>query len=102
MQQLVTEYVFFNPATIPAATYRGIDTEYKGLDVGSMHFITSVDMDEEIVYEATKALYENREAVVARHAAGRAINANNVVRDTGTEFHPGAIRFYREIGIWSQ
>ncbi|MGD8331082.1 MAG: TAXI family TRAP transporter solute-binding subunit, partial [Acidobacteriota bacterium] len=56
--------------------------------------------DEELVYELTKALYENREEVVQRHAAGRAINENNVVRDTGTEFHPGAIRYYQEIGIW--
>jgi len=102
MQQLITEYVFFNPATIPAATYRGIDTDYKGLDVGSMHLITSADVNEEIVYEAIKALYENREAVVSQHPAGRAINASNVVRDTGTEFHPGAVRFYREIGIWPQ
>ena len=102
MQQLTTEYVFFNLATIPGATYRGVDRDYKGLDVGSMHLITSAGMDEELVYETTKALYENREAVVSRHAAGRAINANNVVRDTGTEFHPGAVRFYREIGIWPQ
>ena len=102
MQQLITEYVFFNPATIPAATYRGIDTDYKGLDVGSMHLITSADVNEELVYEATKTLYENREAVVSQHPAGRAINASNVVRDTGTEFHPGAVRFYREIGIWPQ
>ena len=29
-----------------------------------------------------------------------AINPRNVVRDTGTEFHPGAIRYYKEIGIW--
>ena len=28
------------------------------------------------------------------------IQAGNIVRDTGTPFHPGAERFYREIGIW--
>lgn len=102
IEQLTTEYLFFRRATIPAGTYRGVDEDFNGLDVGSMHFITSADTDEELVYQVTKALYENREAVVERHAAGRAINPNNVVRDTGTEFHPGAIRYYQEIGIWQR
>lgn len=100
MEQLTADYLFFRRATIPAGTYRGIDTDYQGLDVGSMHLITSADQDEGLVYAMTKALYENREAVVQRHAAGRAINPANVVRGTGTEFHPGAVRFYQEIGIW--
>ncbi len=101
-QQLVADFLFFRPATIPAGTYRGVDDDFEGLDVGSMHLIAAADASDDLVYAVTKALYENREAVVQRHAAGRAINANNVVRDTGTEFHPGAVRYYEEIGIWQR
>jgi len=62
----------------------------------------SRDVDEELVYRLTKTIYENRAKVVEKHPAGRAINPKNVIRNTGTEFHPGAIRFYEEIGIWPQ
>jgi len=98
--KLVEEYVFFSPATVPADTYRGQTTDLQTLDVGSMHLITSADQDEEVVYQVTKLLYERRDEVVQKHPAGRAINPTNAVRDTGTPFHPGAIRYYREIGIW--
>ncbi|HUF48409.1 MAG TPA: TAXI family TRAP transporter solute-binding subunit [Vicinamibacterales bacterium] len=98
--RLVADYLFFSPATIPAGTYRNQSEPYEGLDVGSMHLITAEQADEEFVYEVTKLLYERRDEVTAKHPAGRSINAANVVRDTGTSFHPGAIRFYREIGIW--
>lgn len=97
---LVSQYVFFSHASIPANTYRGQTSDFPALDAGSMHFITAADQDEDLVYDVTKTLYENRAQVVQRHAAGAAINPQNVVRDTGTEFHPGAIRYYREIGIW--
>lgn len=101
-QQLVDEYPFFRPATIPAGTYRGQDDAFHGLDVGSMHLITNAAVDEELVYHITRTIYENRAAVTERHAAGRAIQPENVVRDTGTQFHPGAIRYYKEIGIWPE
>lgn len=97
---LASDYVFFAHAVIPANTYKGQTSDFATLDVGSMHLITSADQDEDLVYRVTKALYENKAQVVQRHAAGNAINPTNVVRDTGTEFHPGAIRYYREIGIW--
>jgi uncharacterized protein len=98
--RLAADYSFFAPATIPAGTYRGQDVDFLGLDVGSMHLITSEAQDEDLVYEVTKLLYEQRQQVVEKHPAGRAINPTNAVRDTGTPFHPGAIRYYREIGIW--
>jgi TRAP transporter TAXI family solute receptor len=99
-QKLIDEYPFFRPATIPAGTYPGQDEPYEGLDVGSMHLIVAADQDEELVYQLTKTLYENRELLAEKHPAGRAVNPTNAVRDTGTPFHPGAIRYYEEIGIW--
>jgi hypothetical protein len=102
VESLVSEYLFFDRATIPANTYRGQSEPFHGLDTGSMHLITSANADEDLVYRVTKALYESRAQVIERHAAGNAINAANVVRQTGTEFHPGAVRYYREIGIWPE
>ncbi len=100
MQNLMQDYPFFRPATIPPETYRGQVTQFEGLDVGSMHLITTADKSDDLIYALTKILYENREQVVQRHAAGKAINPRNASRQTGTEFHPGAIRYYKEIGIW--
>jgi hypothetical protein len=98
----IADYPFFHAATIPAGTYRGQEEDYEGLNVGSMHLIAAEAADEDLVYALTRTIYENREHVVERHPAGRAIQPKNVVRDTGTPFHPGAIRYYREIGIWPE
>jgi TRAP transporter TAXI family solute receptor len=100
VETLIESYEFFRPATIPAGTYRGLEEDYAGLDVGSMHLVTMAGVDEELIYRLTKTIYEHRDDVTAKHPAGRAINPNNAVRDTGIEFHPGAIRYYEEIGIW--
>lgn len=101
-QSLISGYPFFDRVTVPAATYRGQDEPFFGMNVGSMQLITSASEDEELIYEVTRILWENRSAVVEKHAAGRAIQPEVVVRDTGVEFHPGAVRYYREIGIWPQ
>ena len=101
-QSLIEQYAFFRPATIPAGTYRGQDEDFEGLDVGSMHLIVAAGASEDTVYRITRTIWENRDKVVAKHAAGRAIQEKNVVRDTGTPFHEGAIRYYREIGIWPE
>lgn len=99
---LLEQYPFFGPATIKPNTYRGQDDPFEGMNVGNMHLIVRGDLDVETVYTFTKTLYEHREEVVKRHPAGRAINPKNIIRDTGTPFHPGAIRYFREIGIWPE
>lgn len=101
-QELARDYPFFQLATIPADAYSDLTEDYPGLNVGSMHLITYADADEELVYQVTKTMWENRQAIAEKHPAGRAINEANVARNTGTPFHPGAERYYREIGIWPE
>ncbi len=105
-QQLIKDYPFFADAKIPHKnkdgkdTYKGLEADLPALDVGSMHLITYADTDEELVYQITKTIWENRAEIAAQHKAALAINESNAARNTGVPFHPGAIRFYKEIGIW--
>ena len=103
-----TMYPYFQQAKIPATnqdgkpTYRGMTEDFNALNVGSMHLITTADQDEELIYQITKTIWEHRAEIAQQHRAGNAINEKNAARFTGTPFHPGAIRFYREIGIWPE
>lgn len=107
-QDLIKNYPFFADAKVPAKnkdgkpTYRGMTEDFQAMDVGSMHLITSADVDEELIYQLTKTIWENRAEIANQHKAANAINEKNAARNTGIPFHPGAIRFYQEIDIWPE
>jgi TRAP transporter TAXI family solute receptor len=101
-QRLIAKYPFFHDAVVPSGTYKGLDADFPALNVGSMHLITSAGEDEELIYQVTKAIWEFRDEIAEKHPAGKAINEKNVAHRTGTDFHPGAVRFYREAGLWTQ
>ncbi len=99
---LIEKYPFFHEFTIAKTKYTDLTEDFAGLNVGSMHLITSAGQDAELIYQITKTIWDNRAEIVGKHPAGKAINEKNVARYTGTDFHPGAIRFYKEIGIWPE
>ena len=100
-KQLVKDYPFFSEITVKAGTYDDLKEDYHGLNVGAMHLITSADQDDEFVYQITKTIWKHR-AKISHPGAKKFINEKNAPRNTGTEFHPGAIRFYKEEGIWPE
>ena len=97
---ILKEYEFFAEDTIPAGTYENQDADVTTISVGAQ-WVTSADQPEELVYEITKALWnDNTRALLdGGHAKGQAITAETALDGVGIPLHPGAERFYREAGL---
>jgi len=90
---------FFAPDTIPADTYKGVGA-VKTLAVGAQ-WVTSDKVDANLVYEIVKSLYSDagQKAMGAGHAKGKFITKDNAVQGAGIPFHPGAARYFKEVGV---
>jgi TRAP transporter TAXI family solute receptor len=98
----LSEYPFYYTVPIKAEAYSDLEEDIMGINCGNMHLITHANVSEDVVYQFTKLMYENRQQIGEKHPAGKALNPENAARQTGTPFHPGAIKFYKEAGIWPE
>ena len=86
------------PYTIPAETYPGHTTDIQ--TVAQPNFLaTTADMPEEDVYLITKTIYENLAFLNAIHAATKAMSIEKAIGGLPVPLHPGAARYYKEVGI---
>ena len=88
----------FSPTKIAAGTYRFLEKDH--ITVGVYNFaIGRADLPDDLVYQLVKATFENQPRLVKAHPAARDTLPQNVDKNTFLPFHPGAVRYYREIGI---
>lgn len=96
---LLEQYPFFAKDTIPEGTYPGVGRT-ETLSVGAQ-WLVGAEVDEELVYGITKALWhENaRQLLDNGHAKGQAITLATALDGVAIPLHPGAERYYREVGL---
>ncbi|MCM3618167.1 TAXI family TRAP transporter solute-binding subunit [Sutcliffiella horikoshii] len=95
VDELVEAYPYYAADTIPAGTY-GMDNEVNTVAVLAM-LAVSKDLSEDLVYNITKAIYENTDAI--SHAKGEFITLETAVDGIGIDFHPGAEKYFKEEGL---
>lgn len=98
-----TAVPYYIKSLIPAGTYPGVDYDVDTLAVSGM-LITNANQPEELVYEITKALWSStaRKLLDNGHPKGKAITVETAldgVEGIGVPLHPGAEKYYREIGM---
>ncbi len=97
---LIDEYGFFSISNIPANTYQGITTSTATVAVGAQ-WITSDKESEELIYNITKALWNNNTRLLLDngHIKGRSITLQTALEGISIPLHPGAKKFYLEVGV---
>ena len=62
--------------------------------------MAGTQMSDDVAYKIAKLLYEQQSKLVAVSRIYGRYKKENLARDHDVPFHPGAIKFYREVGIW--
>lgn len=88
----------FVAGVIPAGTYEGQTEDVPTVAVMN-YFVTHEDVSEETAYQMTKVMFENLPALVAAHKSAAQISLDNALTGMPIPLHPGAERYYREVGV---
>ncbi|MHA1554935.1 MAG: TAXI family TRAP transporter solute-binding subunit [Alphaproteobacteria bacterium] len=97
-QKLVAENDYYAFTTIPAGTYFTTDKDVTTFGVMAT-FVTHASVSDDVVYEVTRAVFENLDDFRSLHPAFANLDPALMITDAlSAPLHPGAKRYYDEQG----
>ena len=100
VDKLSTDFSFYTRREIPGGTYPGIDGDTPSLGFSALWLVNG-DVDAELVYAITHSLWHPATARLlgALDPIGNRIRLDRALDGVSVPLHPGAARFYREMGM---
>lgn len=98
IDELSEEYPFYTEVTIPGGTYKNQDSDILTTAVMAM-LVVPEELDEDLMYNLTKALFEHRDTIIETHDRGNDLKLETAILGMPIELHPGSKRYYDEQGI---
>jgi TRAP transporter TAXI family solute receptor len=92
--------VYFE-ASVPADAYKGVTTAVPV--IGSFNvLVVNKSMDDQLAYDITRLLFEKQSDLGSIHPEARKLSLDTAAVGSPADFHPGAVRLYREKGVWKK
>jgi TRAP transporter TAXI family solute receptor len=89
------------PLEMPSSAYRGTEAPVTVVGVANVLVVNS-SMPEALAYDITRLLIDKRSDLVAIHPEARHLAPESASSPNPAAFHPGAIKLYREKGVWKE
>ncbi len=99
-KNIIKKYPFFSETIIPANNYENQKEPLRALAWNTV-FLAGKDLPEDLVYEFMKSTWDNMDSLVAMSPIFKEWSLQNAVKDPVAPFHPGAIKYYKEKGVWT-
>ncbi len=84
---------------LPRSVYAGVDADVPGIGIGNILFVNA-NMSEGLVYDLLKTFFDNLGEVQQIHPEARSLKLETAATGSSIPFHPGAIKFFQEKGVW--
>ena len=97
LQQLYGGSLYYR-AVIPKDVY-SMQADVPVVAVANLLVVADA-MPEQLAYDITRLLFEKQEELAAIHPQARDLSLETALTGSPVPFHPGAIRYYRERGVW--
>ncbi len=99
IDELVNAFPFYAYANIPGGMYLGTKDDVKTFGVKAT-FVSSTDVDEDIVYQVVKAVFDNFDNFKTLHPVFSTLEPKKLVQEgNSAPLHPGAERYFKEAGL---
>lgn len=96
---MIAEFPYYAKSVIPAGSYRGQKGDVITWGLGAT-LVASAETDEEVVYHMVKAVFDNFEDFKAQSTLYVGLTREGSVNNgRSIPFHPGAERYFREVGL---
>lgn len=100
LDKIVEELPFYTKRIVKAGTYKGLKEDVATVSVVHM-IIVSESLPEDLVYNITKAIFENTDIIGAIHpVVKKELNIKNATKGLTVTLHPGAEKYYKEKGVY--
>ena len=83
---------------VPANTYKDQPKDVPTAKIEN-YLVTRADLSTDTVYQMTKSMYAHLDELVAAHAAAKSIKLQDAIGGMPIPLHPGAEKYYREVGL---
>ena len=96
--KLMADCPFYTSYSIPAGTYKGQDADVTTVTVKATLIVAASASDDD-VYNLTKAIFDNVDAIAAENGKGKELSVENATSGMSAPFHAGAAKYYAEKGV---